>query len=795
MARRSLTSAGLLAVLALPLAVACGDVASDGTAAVRVLPATDTALSASQVLPGAELDATGRYALLTGSGLCFHRTSAPVHGLRRLVLGEARSDELGRRGVRDESDGLATPSAPAPAPQRGLVELYLWQEEQADGTQSAFYAYARDGQELLGRVRQTEYKIRLADQAFDPLLTAPSELPMLAAATMEGGSRGGLVLVQFHATPLPAFAQAIAERGGKVLRFLSDHTYLVEIPAAARASVAGLPYVRYVGPYLASFRLEPVLREAMAAPTLAPALPTQRYSIMLGEGGATRQAELAARITAAGGHIDLIEPGGMRIEATLPPSLLLQIVGEDSVQYIDRWGGPGETDMDLVREVGGANALETMHGWTGQGVRGEVFDTEVRQDHQEWANKPIVHSTGATSGSLHGSSCFGINFAQGKTPGARGMLPSGQGIFFLYTQSTQFGGMKSRYDINRELTDPMGSYRAVFQTSSVGSSLTTAYTTLSAETDDYLFKQPILSTQSQSNAGSPMSRPQAWSKNIVSVGAVRHFNTPGREDDTWRRSGSTGPAADGRIKPDLAHYFDSINTTAGSTTSSYTMFSGTSAATPITGGHFGLLFQMWHEGVWAGHGKAADVFASRPAMATAKALMINTAYRYDWRQGGPNGDIDRNVQGWGTADLKRLLGRARSTLVIDESAPLKPLGCQRYVVSVRPDEAELVATLVFTDPMGTVGAAQARVNDLSLRLIAPDGRMYWGNAGLRDGNSSIAGGASNTIDTVENVIIPSPLPGRWIVEVLADEIVKDGHPKTTDVDAVYGLVVSGIRKS
>jgi subtilisin family serine protease len=791
MARRFGKSAALTALLALPLSgIACGDVAGDGTVGIRVLPSADSQLGQAQVLPGAELEARGQYALLTSAGLVFHRTTAQVRSLRRLVIADARSEELGARGERDETSGLLAAGAAPEGPQNGQIELYTWQEEATDGSLASFYAYSRDGQELLGRVRQTEYKIRLADVAFDPRVATP---PEMVAPGLAGETTGALVLVQFHATPLPAFRQAIEARGGKVLRFLSDHTYLVEAQGGARSAIAALPYVRYVGPYRFAFRLEPDLRQALVSS--AASLPTQRYSIMLGEGGATRQAGLAALVTSLGGKVDLIEAGGMRIEATLSSDQLAAVVRDDAVQYIDRWGGPGETDMDLVREVGGANALETLRGFTGQGVRGEVFDTEVRQDHQEWANKPIVHSTGATNGGLHGSSCFGINFAQGKTPAARGMLPSGQGIFFLYTQSSQFGGTKSRYDINRELTDPMGMYRAVFQTSSVGSSLTTAYTTVSAEVDDYLFKHPILSTQSQSNAGSPMSRPQAWAKNIVSIGAVRHFNTPGREDDTWRRSGSTGPAADGRIKPDLAHYFDSIATTSGSNTSSYTMFSGTSAATPITGGHFGLLFQMWHEGVWAGHGKSTDVFASRPAMATAKALMINSAYRYEWVQGGPNGDIDRNVQGWGTADLKRLLGRASRTLVVDESTALKPLGRQRYLVTVRPDEGELVATLVFTDPMGTAGAAQARVNDLSLRLIAPDGRIYWGNNGLRDGNASAAGGKSNTIDTVENVIVPGPLPGRWIVEVMADEIVKDGNPKTMDVDAVYGLVISGIRKS
>jgi hypothetical protein len=205
---------------------------------------------------------------------------------------------------------------------------------------------------------------------------------------------------------------------------------------------------------------------------------------------------------------------------------------------------------------------------------------------------------------------------------------------------------------------------------------------------------------------------------------------------------------------------------------------------------------MWHEGVWAGHGQKTDVFASRPQMATAKALMINNAWRYNWVVGGTNGDLDRYKQGWGTSDLKRLHTRAQVTSVIDETDVLTPLGVKSYTIDVASGQTELNVTLVYTDPMGTVGAAQARVNDLSLRVTSPSGVVYWGNNGLTAGNFSTPGGSSNTADTVENVFLQNPAAGVWTVQVLGDEIVQDARVETTAVDADYALVVSGglIRK-
>ncbi len=84
-----------------------------------------------------------------------------------------------------------------------------------------------------------------------------------------------------------------------------------------------------------------------------------------------------------------------------------------------------------------------------------------------------------------------------------------------------------------------------------------------------------------------------------------------------------------------------------------------------------------------------------------------------------------------------------------------------------------------------------RINDLTLRVSAPDGTQYWGNNGLGDGNVSVSGGNSNTKDVVENVLIPNPMAGNWTVEIIADEINGDGHVETSGNDADFALVVRG----
>lgn len=697
-------------------------------------------------------------------GEVFHTTARPVRDVRHVVVPNSS------------------------------FQVHLWREEPMEGGVQDFYAVSVEGRRLVGRVRAADYTLHLGGYDRDPLHVDASIDKAGMPEILQASSKNRLFLVQMMAPPLPDWRRILEEKGARVLRFLPQHTFLIDADASQVGEIEVLPFVRWMGPFHPVYRLESALRRKLARGDKSISSErSQRYSILLTSKDAAAQRRLQLSVEEAGGLIDLVDDGGLRLEATLTDDQLMIIVQSNEVQYIDRWGGPGETDLDVVRRVGGANYVENHQGWNGAGVRGEIFDTELRLDHQEWSLPPILHSAGSEHHNLHGTSCYSANFSQGLRSSTRGLLPMGQGIFFRYSESSQFGGTVSRYDINRQLIDPAGPYRAVFQSSSVGSQRTTEYTSLSAEVDDYLFHHPILSVQSQSNSGGRLSRPQAWAKNIVSVGGIRHRDSDKRCDDTWDRSASIGPAADGRVKPDLIYFNDTIHTANGGAVDSYRQFGGTSASTPVTAGHFGLLFQMWHEGVWEGHGGGTDVFASRPQMATAKALMINTAYRYNWTNSGhcKYDDVDRFKQGWGTSDLERLFRRAPLTSVIDESEPILPLETKRFPVQVTADRKELNVTLVYTDPMGMAGASRARVNDLSLRVFDPEGTAYWGNFGLDEGNQSRPGGFSNTIDTVENVFIRRPLIGEWIVEVIGDEIVQDSHLETPEIDADFALVVSG----
>ena len=621
---------------------------------------------------------------------------------------------------------------------------------------------------------------------------------------------------------------------------------------------------------------------------------------MLFDSDAQYKQSVGNRIASIGGIVEVIHTGEFLLQATLTPEQLLEVVHYNEVHFVDRCHPAGPL-MHGARAIAGANYVEHVAGYTGEGVVGEVVDQwDPQTMHRAltgrcvggtFPGEPCDEDTDCGGGdcqraptphrpnvdslvSKHGTCSFGVAFGDGtggqgdldygdgdwdRFPG-KGMLPEGQGIFADYCNFPEAEGLSicapevviSRKcytcelvcsDCRSECAEPCGGpdnvyrddpYRAVFQSNSWGNEYSITYDTWSDQLDETVLAYDLLVCQAQGNSGkprpqdphnpTPTSTSQAWAKNVVSIGGVCHRQTLSMADDQWGWEGepepaSYGPAPDGRIKPDLTHFYHWVYTTDEEPPPDdyYISYSGTSAATPIVSGHFGLFFQMWADdrdgdgkGIFGNPLLDPDcdaevencVFKNRPHAATAKAMMINTArpYEFSWLDypdppGPPNEDLKRDKQGWGLPSVGKLYALRHSFVVlVDETFVLSNLQAHGYAITVPPHTAALKATLVYTDPPGSVGAETALQNNLNLFAAFwpdPDNYSYHGNYGLVDSNWSTPGGEPNTVDNVENIFIKEPVPGAWSVSVDAENITMDAHLETPGViDADYALVVS-----
>jgi serine protease AprX len=726
----------------------------------------DFAAAGEKGLPAVAVIAKGKTAALSFNGQVFHQAGGRILNQQTIVF--------------------------AGSP----IVMITWQEPGPKGMVSHF-AISREGNRI-DQVATTENIVRLRSQSFDPLVQTPMVPDVLRA-----GPENELFLVQFTGTPLDEMRAEIRAMGGAVERFLTDNTHVIRMGPDTREWVSQLPYVRWVGEFHPAFKLGDEILEQVVLGGLERGgdLP-ERFSIGCMRRGMEQQQAIADLVNAMGGHVDTFTPDQFRMEVTVTLAQIIAIAHRNEVNSIFVWGGPGGTDMDLMRQVGGAVPILSNAGFLGQGVRGEIFDTGIINNHQQWNGQvPLIN--GSTFQDAHGVACYGVNFATGTgNAQATGMMPQReQGIFSYYNNTSQFAGGPTRLSLNTAATNPTGQFRSVFQTSSVGSNRVTTYTNISEEVDDYLWKVDYLSCQSQSNAsGTRDSRPQAWAKNIVAVGGITHNESLNYAQHVWATGASIGPARDLRIKPELAHSFGQVFTTYATTTTGYGQFSGTSSATPITCGHFGLLHQMWHEGVWDGFGGGSSVFHSRPRSTTARAIMINTAHRYPVTQG----NMRRARIGWGAAHLGNAYNLREKTFIVNETELLQNAQSVSYPINVEPGEPEFKATMVYIDPKGNPTAAQQRINDLTLKVTSPSNVVYWGNNGLvpthwdpaqpghsAGANFSTPGGDPNTYDTVENVFVQNPEAGTWTVEVIASQVVQDAVLSTPATDASFALVVTG----
>ena len=294
-------------------------------------------------------------------------------------------------------------------------------------------------------------------------------------------------------------------------------------------------------------------------------------------------------------------------------------------------------------------------------------------------------------------------------------------------------------------------------------------------------------------AGPTQTGSPSNAKNVLSVAALGHAgatNVPAYSN--------RGPAADGRIKPDIAAPGTSTVSAARTTAFSATptapntqTMGGTSMAAPTISGNAALARQYFADGFYPrGERTAADAYD--PSGMVMKAVLLNGTNPLgapNW----PNAD-----SGWGRAWLDGNLWFKNTTGGGDDSRRLRlfertqATGLQtgdvhEYSLGSVAGGGELRVTLAWFDPEATVGAAITLINNLDLEVVGPGGTIYKGN--VFTSGVSTAGGTADARNTVEQVRLTAPAAGSYTLRVKALAVPGNGR-EGTDRQG-YGLVATG----
>lgn len=614
--------------------------------------------------------------------------------------------------------------------------------------------------------------IHLSVASFDPLINGPQ-----IASDWKYDSENGYFLAQCYGPILIDWKESIVTSGAIILGYIPDFTYLVQMDGEAKGKVEEFQFVRWIGSYHPAYKIQSGLPEKEGKLEL---------NIIVFKDDEKNLLTVRNRLKEMGGEITYDGDESHIIRVRIDASLVRDIAFIPEVEWIDEYSEPF-TLMNNVRVFTGAEKVNT-NGFDGMGIVGEVKDNGCDLDHPDFEGQ-MIGTDGNPGDEAHGTCTFGIVFSSGQNDdNALGMMPNGKGIFSDWSVSR-----------TNSISNLVNDWGGLFQSNSWSQGgLNSQYSSYSQENDQVVIDYDIamLYAAGNSNSGvhSESCSQDSVAKNVICVGAVDHFDDTDRSNDFWVNNGmgstpSQGPAADGRIKPDIAGVFDAIYTTDsvdgdgenGYASGNYfANFGGTSGATPIAAGATGLLYQMYIENFFGNNPSYAT-----PHAATVKAILIADAYQYEFYQ------ATRYQQGWGLVDLENIYDIGKNHFIVDEEVSLQTGEHVNYTVNPTSNNP-LKITLVWTDVPGTTSSSQHLINDLDLKVTAPDDVVYYGNEGLLNSKWSFTGGSYDRLNNVENVFIENPMEGDWVIEITGYNIPMDGNPKTQKTDQSFALVASGV---
>lgn len=614
-------------------------------------------------------------------------------------------------------------------------------------------------------------ELQLRSGHFDPLALTPP-----GPASAEPPS--GYFIVQFQSPIAPALIERIRGAGAKPIAYLPEQAYVVHLPSGGAATLRALPEVRWVGPFRPEWKLAPDLGTRPYAQFTRPLDGRLEVTVDLFAGEelepmTTRASELGLEILSAYGFSDTRR---LRLRGTMPQ--LQTLAQEQAVAWIEEVAEISERN-NAARWVVQTDVPDSFTVWD-RGLHGEgqvighidsridmnscFFRDPVNNTPGPGHRKVIAYRSNAGLGaSSHGTHTAGTS-AGDQFP-INGTLSSNGHAYAAKLSHSNLNDISGSGSATSNLYTYLSAAHndgARVHTNSWGDDGTTAYTTWTRDIDlfSYNFEDSLVlfAVSNLSTLRTPEN-----AKNVLAVGASQN----GLSNDNFC-SGGTGPTNDGRRKPEIYAPGCGIVSARSGFTCSTTSSTGTSMACPAVTATGALVAQYFREG-WYPSGTLQPADAYTPSGALIKAMLLNSAVDMTGIAGYPS-----NQEGWGRVLLENALyfqGDTRGLAVLADqrnATGLNTGGTIFYPLEVSGSSEPLEVTLTFTEPAAALFASPATVNNLNLVVTSPSGATYLGN--VLSSGVSIEGGSPDNINNVEQVILPSPETGEWLVTVNAASV-------------------------
>src|SRR2546426_1130897 len=646
------------------------------------------------------------------------------------------------------------------------------------------FAVARGGAGILSALRAAgHYAEPLQSPSDLELAGGPVDVAMLASRPPAPWSfddrRMAVGIVHFRVPIKAEWKTDLESRGMDVLRYLPQDAFIVRGRPADLDGASSMPSVNWVGPYEAGWKVRPG--------TATQGLVDARIIVFPGAYPETIEAWLghAGRPALAGSNrgptiVGTFGSGDFQwVRARIPANLVASLADQPSVEFID--------------------PVEAVH--TRNAETDWVIQTNSSNLYRYWTNG----LDGIGNSPNDGDALLAKIYLQ-DVGGFQGIAicPSfgGENLIYLPEDYTNlFGPPGLVYN------DPIAPVR--IHSDSWGAD-TNVYDVSARMVDTFVWSHPdmtILFAAGNNGSNAATVGTPATAKDVVAVGGAYNPDTPGglvAQNDLAPQS-SRGPTVDGRIKPTIVTIFDGYSAMSDGNPMSETgaadmQWYGTSYATPAAAAAAAIIRQYFTDG-WYPSGAPVAANSMSPSAALVRAMLIASGQQVTGTGTVRRSSTDtwpNNEQGFGRVLLSKVLpiaaaGDTFRTQVVDGTAGLLTGDDATYTFHVAtPGPVKFVLT--WNDYPGTIGAAKALVNDLDLQVTAPNGAVYRGNhfAPFAQGQS-LTGGAFDTTNVEEAVILKTAIAGDWSVRVIASNVPVGPQPfalvATGNIDGSYGRVL------
>lgn len=678
-----------------------------------------------------------------------------------------------------------------------------------------------------GQVQETtRTSIQLVAGTFDPLV----EEEPIADQDLETDVPSGYYLVQFIGSIKDEWKQEVEELGGTFYGYVPDYTFIVKIDDDALLDE--LPYVRWTGYYQPAYKVQ--------GGVISNGTDNIDIDVLVFD-----DLELAtSQIEALGGVIT--SRWDFKLCVNISRERIPDVLSIPEVEWVEETP-EFKIENNVADDLSRLNVEQLWsnpYHLNGTGQIVAVCDTGIdtgvddstMHDDIEGRIVAIYDSLGGNADgtkdvvSGHGTHVTGSVLGNGsRSSGSiKGMAPCASLVF----QASECYSSSSGYfldlpsDLNT-LFQQAYDDGARIHTNSWGSAAMGQYTSYSQDVDEFTWaNKDMLILFAAGNEGidansngiidlDSMNAPST-AKNALTVGATENLRSTGGYQFQWATGSwatkypanpiksdmisnnsqgmaafsSRGPCDDGRLKPDVVAPGTNVLSTKSSQTtqvmwgiydSYYTYAGGTSMATPLVAGCSALVRQFYVD----------NESLESPSGALIKATLINGAIDIKGQYAGAQNDagpIPNNNEGWGMVNVTNSIHPTapREMTYKDATSGFTASG-QFHEYKYRVGTGEpLKITLAYSDYPGSPTSG-GLVNDLNLKVTAPDGSTNYLGNDFTNGWTKSGGSITDNKNNVECVYIKTPSAGTYTVRITAQNIAELGFESDQD----YALVVSG----